>query len=199
MIKEFLYQQLDDEEAGLTACLVIHTVNKPQEKVQQCVETLFRYLDNIVQNPDEEKYRKIRINNKVYQERVAPLEGVKQFLHAAGFELKQAPVPNSPDEMEECWFYTSTAPGHIEFLTVSRLRLFYKRKTHRQYFSKICRVCAMDWSVLNQSDRNWIAVCKFCCLPRPPSALNCLQISFGSRPKKLSGSSSKRRRPSNET
>ncbi len=33
LIKEFLYQQLEDEEAGLTACLVIHTLNKPQEKV----------------------------------------------------------------------------------------------------------------------------------------------------------------------
>ena len=33
LIKEFLYQQLEDEEAGLTACLVIHTVNKPPDKV----------------------------------------------------------------------------------------------------------------------------------------------------------------------
>ena len=33
LIKEFLYQQLEDEEAGLTACLVIHTLNKPEEKV----------------------------------------------------------------------------------------------------------------------------------------------------------------------
>jgi len=33
LIKDFLYQQLDEEEAGLTACLVIHTVNKPAEKV----------------------------------------------------------------------------------------------------------------------------------------------------------------------
>ena len=32
-IKEFLHQQLEDEEAGLTACLVIHTLNKPPEKV----------------------------------------------------------------------------------------------------------------------------------------------------------------------
>ncbi len=32
-IREFLYSQLD-EEAGLTACLMIHTLNKDQEKVQ---------------------------------------------------------------------------------------------------------------------------------------------------------------------
>lgn len=118
MIKDFLYQQLDEEEAGLTACLVIHTVNKPVEKVQQGVETLFRYLDNIVQNPSEEKYQKIRTNNKVYQERVAPLEGVQQFLRAAGFQIKQ--MPNPQQEMEDCWVFTNTRPDHIEYLSSLR-------------------------------------------------------------------------------
>lgn len=33
LIKEFLYQQLEEGEAGLTACLVIHTVNKASDKV----------------------------------------------------------------------------------------------------------------------------------------------------------------------
>lgn len=40
LIKEFLYQQLDDAEAGLTACLVIHTVNKNPEKVCATNSTL---------------------------------------------------------------------------------------------------------------------------------------------------------------
>ena len=44
---------------------------------------VFIWIINIVQNPTEEKYQTIRINNKVYQERVIPLEGVVQFLRAA--------------------------------------------------------------------------------------------------------------------
>jgi len=118
LIKEFLYQQLDEEEAGLTACLVIHTLNKSAEKVQQGVEILFRYLDNIIQNPTEEKYQKIRINNKVYQERIAPLEGVQQFLRAAGFQIKQ--MPNPQQEMEDCWVFNNTRPDHIEYLSSLR-------------------------------------------------------------------------------
>ena len=78
---------------------------------------MFRYLDNIVQNPTEEKYRKIRINNKVYQERVAPLEGVEQFLRAAGFQKK--PMPNPQQELEDFWVLTNTQPEHIEYLIVN--------------------------------------------------------------------------------
>lgn len=35
-IKEFLYEQLE-EERGLTACLIIHTCNKNREKVCFCI------------------------------------------------------------------------------------------------------------------------------------------------------------------
>jgi len=62
-IRNFLYSQLD-EEPGLTSCLIIHTVNKDSEKIQVCVNTLCKYMDNIIQNPSEEKFRKIRKSNK---------------------------------------------------------------------------------------------------------------------------------------
>jgi len=118
LIKEFLYQQLDDAEAGLTACLVIHTVNKNPEKVRQCVETLFRYLDNIVQHPEEEKYHKIRTQNKVYQEKVAPIEGIQQFFVAAGFQLQS--IPNAQQEMESYWIFSKQRSDYLEFLTSLR-------------------------------------------------------------------------------
>lgn len=117
-IKQFLLEQLDDTEAGLTACLLIHTANKNPEKIRLCIETLFRYLDNIIQHPTEEKFQKIRVNNKVYQEKVAPLEGVNEFLKASGFQLRH--IPNREGELEEFWIYQNEDPGHIE--TVSSLR-----------------------------------------------------------------------------
>ncbi|KAG8179717.1 hypothetical protein JTE90_006622 [Oedothorax gibbosus] len=83
-IKEFLYEQVE-QERGLTACLIIHTVNENKEKVRIGIETLARYLTNILDNPTEDKYRKIRINNKVFQERIINLEGAFDFLKAAGF------------------------------------------------------------------------------------------------------------------
>ena len=32
-IRDFLYQQVNTEDKGLTACLIIHTLNKDPEKV----------------------------------------------------------------------------------------------------------------------------------------------------------------------
>lgn len=66
-IKEFLYEQLKGEEAGLTACLIIQNCNVGREKIENCVETLDKYLDNIINNPDVEKYWKIRMCNKIFQ------------------------------------------------------------------------------------------------------------------------------------
>lgn len=66
-IKEFLYEQLKGEEAGLTACLIIQNCNSRRERIDNSVETLGKYLENIINNPEAEKYRKIRMHNKIFQ------------------------------------------------------------------------------------------------------------------------------------
>uniref|UniRef100_A0A8D9EDK3 UBX domain-containing protein 6 n=1 Tax=Cacopsylla melanoneura TaxID=428564 RepID=A0A8D9EDK3_9HEMI len=89
-IKEFLYASLEDEQdSGLTACLIIRTINQEQDKVNQCVDTLLKYLKNILDHPDEEKYRKIRLSNRIFQERVSSVEGAREFLRAAGFQEEE--------------------------------------------------------------------------------------------------------------
>lgn len=82
-IKEFLYAQLE-EERGLTACLIILNCNT-KDKATACIDTLKKYLENIIQHPDEEKYRKIRMSNRVFSEKVQPVEGALDFLIGAGF------------------------------------------------------------------------------------------------------------------
>lgn len=82
-IKEFLYDQLENER-GLTSCLIILNCNT-KEKSSACIETLTKYLENIIQHPDEEKYRKIRRTNRIFSEKIQPVEGALDFLFAAGF------------------------------------------------------------------------------------------------------------------
>lgn len=82
-IKEFLYEQLENER-GLTACLIILNCNT-KEKSSACIETLTKYLENIIQHPDDEKYRKIRQSNRIFSEKVRPCEGALDFLLGAGF------------------------------------------------------------------------------------------------------------------
>ncbi|CAD5118272.1 DgyrCDS6989 [Dimorphilus gyrociliatus] len=96
-IKEFLYQQLGDEPQ-ITSAMMIYTLNKNSEKVKLCVETICKYIDNIIDNPTEEKYRKIRLGNKAFQERVICIEGADTFLQSVGFETRYLPGPSGSEE-----------------------------------------------------------------------------------------------------
>ncbi|XP_014214946.1 UBX domain-containing protein 6 [Copidosoma floridanum] len=87
-IEEFLTAQLVDDEAGLSACLVIRSCNDGIEKINTCVDTLCKYLDNIRNDPSEAKYWKIRMSNKIFQEKVKPFKGSMELLKAAGFVPK---------------------------------------------------------------------------------------------------------------
>ncbi|XP_066597778.1 UBX domain-containing protein 6 [Prorops nasuta] len=113
-IKEFLYEQLTQEEAGLTSCLIIHNCNSGKEKIENCVETLGKYLDNILSNPDIEKYWKIRMSNKIFQEKVLPLEGSLDFLQAAGFEKTKL----MHNESEEDFLVWNKEKCDVENLTM---------------------------------------------------------------------------------
>ncbi|XP_049645352.1 UBX domain-containing protein 6 [Suncus etruscus] len=72
----------------------IHTFNKDRERVKLGVETIAKYLDNIHLHPEEEKYRKIKLQNKVFQERINCLEGTCEFFEAIGFQKELLPVPD---------------------------------------------------------------------------------------------------------
>lgn len=113
-IKEFLYEQLE-EERGLTACLIIYTCNKNREKVGHCVDTLCKYMENIIQNPSEEKFRKIRVSNRVYQDRVAQVEGTQDFLMAAGFNITKLPYQ---DGEEDFWMFSEENLDSTETLHI---------------------------------------------------------------------------------
>ncbi|NWU92202.1 UBXN6 protein, partial [Upupa epops] len=84
------YYSVDPVAASI---MEIHTFNKDRDKVRVGVETMAKYLDNIYLHPEEEKYRKIKLQNKVFQERISCLEGTHHFFQAVGFETRTLPVP----------------------------------------------------------------------------------------------------------
>lgn len=55
-------------------------------KVKRAFHTLLTYIGNVAKNPDEEKFRKIRLTNPSFQERVGGLKGGIEFLELCGFE-----------------------------------------------------------------------------------------------------------------
>ncbi|XP_040273684.1 UBX domain-containing protein 6 [Bufo bufo] len=81
-------EMLTEADPISASIMKIYTFNKHQDKVKLGVETMARYLKNIIENPNEEKYKKIKLSNKVFQEKVICLEGAHEFLEAVGFEKK---------------------------------------------------------------------------------------------------------------
>ncbi|XP_020697750.1 UBX domain-containing protein 1 isoform X2 [Dendrobium catenatum] len=54
-------------------------------KVKKAFQTLLTYVANVVRNPDNEKYRKIRLSNPLFQDRVAKFKEGLEFLELCGF------------------------------------------------------------------------------------------------------------------
>ncbi len=61
----FLMDQLDDEPV-IPAVLMLFTLNGEKRR-EMAVEVVKRYLENILENPDVEKYRRIREQNATFQ------------------------------------------------------------------------------------------------------------------------------------
>ncbi|KAM9245039.1 UBX domain-containing protein 6 isoform 2-T2 [Dugong dugon] len=78
----------------------IHTFNRDRDRVKLGVDTIAKYLDNIHLHPEEEKYQKIKLQNKVFQERIHCLEGTHEFFEAVGFQKVLLPVPDQEDPEE---------------------------------------------------------------------------------------------------
>ncbi|CAL0329674.1 unnamed protein product [Lupinus luteus] len=55
-------------------------------RVKRAFQTLLTYVGNVARNPDEEKFRKIRLTNQSFQERVGALTGGIKFLEICGFD-----------------------------------------------------------------------------------------------------------------
>lgn len=66
-IREFIKSQLSSDDEGLAACLIIRNCNLGEERINKCIDILCKYLENIVNHPEEQKYWKIRMSNKVFQ------------------------------------------------------------------------------------------------------------------------------------
>merc|ERR1740121_1000457 len=56
--------------------------------LKTCLSTLKIYIKNLQDNPQEEKFKKIKTENKAFQTRVAPYEGSMELLYLLGFEQK---------------------------------------------------------------------------------------------------------------
>nr|XP_056701018.1 UBX domain-containing protein 6 [Euleptes europaea] len=108
-IRQAIEEHASRDPVG-ASIMEIHTLNRDREKVMLGVETITKYLDNIHLHPEEEKYQKIKLQNKVFQERIRPLEGADKFFQAVGFEKMTLDVPGQEDQED---FYVLKAEALV--------------------------------------------------------------------------------------
>jgi len=85
---EHLEQALDQLKLDApieTAILKINCLNKNKEQRELGTGTLTKYLSNIDQNPNEEKFKKIKKSNKAFTTKILVLKGSTDFLEAIGW------------------------------------------------------------------------------------------------------------------
>uniref|UniRef100_A0A0A9HHB8 PUB domain-containing protein n=1 Tax=Arundo donax TaxID=35708 RepID=A0A0A9HHB8_ARUDO len=59
-------------------------------RVTRAFQILLKIVANIVKNPAEEKFRRIRLSNPVFKDRVGSLQGGVEFLELCGFQRLRA-------------------------------------------------------------------------------------------------------------
>lgn len=88
----------DKIEASIIA---IKTMN-PENEVQFAVKILQKYLSNLINHPDDEKYKVIRLGNPNIQ-KLMGIEGAVDFLLAVGFEYKSVSFEEENSHKEETY------------------------------------------------------------------------------------------------
>lgn len=84
-------------------------------QVSDCVNILCRYLDNIISNPTEQKFHKIRCENATFKDKVVPILGSSELLYAAGFRPQK--LDNNGTE-EDFWVFSEENVEGIQSLEV---------------------------------------------------------------------------------
>ncbi len=81
-------------------------VNVPYNTLQSAVQSLHLYINNIVDNINVPRYRKISTTNNSYKSNVQPLEGHEKLFEVLGFTLNGSTYEWIPP-------YASAEPGNV--------------------------------------------------------------------------------------
>jgi len=90
-----------DEEPILASVTLLFTANyKNPDKLNKCVEILNKYIENIMKSPNEEKFRKIKLENAVFKEKVYSCKYADLVLKKSGFK----PTTIKTNDVDEDFF-----------------------------------------------------------------------------------------------
>ncbi|KAL9958982.1 hypothetical protein ACROYT_G036062 [Oculina patagonica] len=76
-------------------------LDNPPEVFMDASQLLLKFASNIINNPDNPKYRTIRVGNKIFQSRLLPVNGAVECLFTMGFQERGDQLVCPPGESLE--------------------------------------------------------------------------------------------------
>ncbi|CAD5218829.1 unnamed protein product [Bursaphelenchus okinawaensis] len=95
-VEQFLTAHLSEEP--IEAAIIMFWSLNQKEKIDIALPIIHKYISNILLNPDEPKFRKIKTTNKVFIEKVKPVKGAVDFLRGVGFREELMDGPDGAKE-----------------------------------------------------------------------------------------------------
>lgn len=100
--------------------------------MEECIKLLVTYAENIIRNKDEEKYRKVRLTNKTFMEKVMPIKGAIEFLESIGFVRKKLLHQDQEEDFlvfpEDCLDNLASVQNNVDDLqSAERIQLVLDR------------------------------------------------------------------------
>jgi UBX domain-containing protein 6 len=87
LIEQKLIDNINDEPVLTCLTLFLTSNYKTTDKQDKCLEILNKLVENIVKNPADEKYRKIRIENETIKQKLLTCKYIELLLDALGFKI----------------------------------------------------------------------------------------------------------------
>jgi len=115
-IEQALLCQLEQEPILASTTLLFTAHRKTPDKLKACVEILNKFVQNILGKPDEPKYRKIRVENKIFKEKVYNCKYADLVLKKTGFTAESLSVTDDSEEKEDFFVYRGEQLDKLESL-----------------------------------------------------------------------------------
>ncbi|KRZ12611.1 UBX domain-containing protein 6 [Trichinella zimbabwensis] len=142
-----------EQEPLIASSIMIYSLNR-SNRATEVVEILKKYLGNLLDKGNDEKYRRIRMSNKIFGEKVLPVKGALEFLHAVGFD--------QVDENNEKYLsIEQSVAGDVERLTLAmdclmtgeavKLKLHRNRKIYKADVEKPSSVSSVPDSFFERT------------------------------------------------
>jgi len=114
----FEKDNVDNDNSEMEKLVVVYLSGKPSES---SIDVLLRLFKNIVKEPENAKFRKVRMSNAKIKEAIGDVAGGVELLELVGFELKE--------ENDEIWAVMDVPSEEQSILINKVVGYLEKRKT----------------------------------------------------------------------